>query len=240
MDLNITDELVKFLKKNHRDFVTLSGLPDSLKKNLTNKKKPANIEIKEVLTPHLGNVLMVKKGGRSDYLAFKQTEDELLFRVVQSRSGKSPGQMAVNIPFSKKEFISVLNRLLEQGKVQVRLGDNYNLKLYPADNTAFRSEEKRSEAEQPEPVPPVADVSEEKFRAAFQELERGKFYVRICDMRRRLNWPEKEFDAMLRRLRDAGKLQLQGGDTDYFTPDELQASFVDENNFRMLTMMWRQ
>jgi hypothetical protein len=59
-------------------------------------------------------------------------------------------------------------------------------------------------------------------------------------MRRRLNWPAQEFDAMLRDLRDAGQLQLQGGDTDFFTKQDVQDCFVDENGFTMLTMKWRQ
>jgi hypothetical protein len=121
--------------------------------------------------------------------------------------------------------------MLEQNKIRaLKFNNKYVPVLYPVENVPSPSTTLEHKN----------DVTEEKFKEAYSVLEQGKFYVRICDMRRRLNWPSQEFDMMLVKLRDAGQLQLQDGDTDYFTKEDIRDSFVDENGFRMLTMMWRK
>jgi hypothetical protein len=232
MEQNITEQLVEFLRKKKVDFIALS------ESNIKTLKKLLGLkgDLKKNITPHLGDVLMLKRGSRnSTYLVFKQTDEDLLFRVVQSRSGKTTGTVADRSPFTKSEFVLVLNRLLEQGRVRaLKLNKDYIPVLCPAENIPhLGAAESKAQSK-------VADVSEEAFRAAFRELEGGKFYVRICDIRRRLNWSEQAFNMMLIELRDTGQLQMQDGDTDFFTGEDIRDSFVDENGFRMLTMMWRK
>ncbi|MDR1622807.1 MAG: hypothetical protein LBS00_10575 [Synergistaceae bacterium] len=231
MEQNVTDQLVKFLRSQKEGFIALSDSNQEFKK-LKKQLEQLGLkgDLKKAIGPYLGDVLMLKRS-RPTYLVFKQTDEDLLFRVVQSRSGKAPGTVANKIPFTKNEFLTVLNRLLEQGRVRaLKFNDKYVPVLYPVESVPFPS--MASEHKN--------DVSEEKFKEAYSALEQGKFYVRICDMRRRLNWPSREFDMMLIELRDAGQLQLQDGDTDFFTKEDIRDSFVDENGFRMLTMAWRQ
>jgi hypothetical protein len=85
-----------------------------------------------------------------------------------------------------------------------------------------------------------AKVSEETFWNAFDRKEGGRFYVKIHELRDELNWSRDQFDRMLESLRDRGVLQLQDGDTDYFTYKNIEDSYVDENGFRFLTVMRRK
>jgi hypothetical protein len=214
MEQDMTERLVKFLRDRKTDFILLSKIEQDLKKQLGLKGS-----IKNAVAPHFGERLMFRMKGKSVYLCFKMPDEILLFRVVQARAGQTPSTILQKSPFKKDEFLTLLNRLTERGEVRAtKFGQKYVPRLYPAEN---------------------AGGNEESFRAAFRELEGGKFYVRICDMRRRLNWSASEFDAMLERLRDAGQLQLQGGDIELFTQQDIHDSFVDENGFRMLTMKWR-
>ena len=242
---SITEELLEVLKKKKVDFLTFSqALSTGLKKRLELAKKPTAAQIEKALLPYLGGVLMM----RGKYLALKQTDEELLLCVLRKSNWKIPRMDLV--PFKKDEFFNVLNRLLEKSIVRVQKIDKEKkvLLLAPGEETLKPSQqppraeptEKAFKAAELEPLPIGKTVSEEAFKAAFQELERGKFYARICDMRRHLGWSAQEFDSMLTGLRNAGKIQLQTGDTDFFSEEEIRDSFRDENGSRKLTMMWRQ
>jgi hypothetical protein len=150
-----------------------------------------------------------------------------------SKDGETVGQFGKKIPVKKEMLYEPINVLVDKGLVQIKLSKTLLPCLY------------RTNTEVPKNTPVVPQQkeeprTEEQFRAAFQELERGRAYVRICDIRRRLNWSEQAFNMMLIKLRDAGQLQMQDGDTDFFTKEDIRDSFVDENGFRMLTMMWRK
>jgi hypothetical protein len=230
METRIEDRLTECLKKKKTDYMTLGSLPDSLKRRLTGKSRSTAAELKKCVTSHLGETLMLKQGGRYIYLALRQPEELLLLGIVRKRTGRAAG--AGNTPFRKEEFIAVLNRLLEQGKVLVRLNKDCKPLLFPA--------EAGTETPQRETDAGVSGegVSGERFESAYRELQGGKFFVRVCDLRRRLNWGRREFDGTVAALRDAEKIQLQSGDTAYFDEQDIADSFVDENGFRMLTLMW--
>jgi hypothetical protein len=219
MEQDMTERLVKFLRARKTDFILLSKIAKDLKEQLGLKGN-----IKNAIAPHLGERLMFRVKGNGVYLCFKMPDEIFLFRIVQACAGQTPNAMLKNIPFKKDDFLTLLNRLTERGEVRaMKFNKVYVPCLYPVENAGEK-----------------ADVSEESFRAAFRELEGGNFYVRICDMRRRLNWSASEFDVMLKKLRDSGQLQLQDGDIELFTQQDIYDSFVDENGFRMLTMKWRQ
>jgi hypothetical protein len=222
METSVAERLAECLKKKKTDYMTLGSLPDSLKRRLTGKASPSVAELKKCIAPHLGEMLTLRQGARAVYLALGQSEESLLLQIVRKRAGKAPS--AHNTPFKKEEYVSVLNRLIERGKVLVRLKKDCEPALFPAPETDARE---------------AKDETEEQFESAYRALEGGKFFVRVCDLRRRLKWTDRAFDGMAAALRDAGKIQLQAGDTAYFSERDIADSFVDENGFRMLTLMWR-
>ena len=75
-----------------------------------------------------------------------------------------------------------------------------------------------------------------EFKRVFDELDKGRIFVRICDIRRKLNYSREEFDQLLVAMRDAEMIQLHVGDASTVTQDELADGFVDENGFRMGTV----
>ncbi|MDR2174463.1 MAG: hypothetical protein LBO82_00820 [Synergistaceae bacterium] len=245
MTTGVAERLAECLKKKKTDCVTLGSLPVSLKRLLTGKPRPAAAELEKCATPHLGENLMLKRSGRYVYLALRQPDESLLLGILRKRAGKSPS--ANNTPFRKEEFIAVLNRLIEQGKILVRLNKDCKPLLFPI---PARSPEAPAGAEKAglnanlninqnaNQEAGRESVSAERFESAYRELEGGKFFVRVCDLRRRLGWGRKEFDGTAAALRDAGKIQLQSGDTAYFSERDIADSFIDENGFRMLTLMW--
>ena len=225
MKRSVTEELVKILKDKKTDFILLSALPADFIKRLELAKKPKVTLIAEKLSPHLGNDLAIKDVARSKYLAFKLPDEILLCRTVQKHNGKIPRMDRV--PFKKDEFFSILNQMLEQGTIRHKYVKNK------------KGYEPILVEGAPPPLSPPLPPTEKMFEEAYFELERGKFYVRICDLRQHLGWTVQEFDKILTGLRDSGKIQLQGGDIDYFTKDDISASFIDENGTLKLTVMWR-
>ena len=226
MERSVTERLIEVLKKKKADFILLTALPAALgfPKGLTVKQIEKNI------TPHLGEAFMLIKKGNSIYLANKQPDEALLLLILKKFEGKKP--RPDKTPFGKDKYLNLLNRLLEQGLISVKLDKDYKAFLYPAQAI--------KKAPQLNDETSGKDVSEKRFKEAYLELERGKFYARICDLRRLLGWATKDFDAMLTGLRDAGKIQLQAGDIDYFKKEDIDASFIDENGTLKLTVMWRQ
>ena len=230
MKRSVTKELAGVLKKKKADYISFGKLyvtlPAALSMQLGLTSGSNGTQIAKILSPHLGDDLAIRNGARSKYLAFKLPDEILLSRIVKKNNGKIPRMDW--IPFKKDEFFGILNRLIEQGAIRhkyVKKQNSYVPILALVEGPRLSKN---------------ANVSEEKFKTAYQELERGKFYVRICDIRRYLNWTVLEFDAMLTGLRDSGKIQLETGDTDFFTKEDICESFVDENGFRRLTMVWRR
>ena len=88
-----------------------------------------------------------------------------------------------------------------------------------------------------------AEANEQAFWDAMEKRGKGDAifrFAKIADVRRdlrELGWSDGQVDNMLGNLRDRGLLQLQDGDTDYFTKQDIKDSFVDENGFRFLNMM---
>jgi hypothetical protein len=235
VEQNLTEQLVKFLQNKKADFIRVKELPTSLTKQLGLKANAEAAEIAKKLTPHLGESLMLKRGNPSTYLVFKQSDEDLLFHAVQRQTGTTPGAIAKKIPFRKNEFLTLLNRFIEQGTIRVEFSaEKYKPILYPGAPIP------------PEPKSDTEDkdrgvvISPEAFRKAFQKLERGKIFVYIYELRRHLKWPREEFDAMLQKLRDTGTIQLYTSDATTMTPDEIADGFVDKNGFRMGSITWNQ
>lgn len=86
----------------------------------------------------------------------------------------------------------------------------------------------------------VEPLTVEEMKAAYDELNvNGRIFVRICDMRKKINRSREEFDGMIKTLRNSGKISLHIGDASLMNIEEVKACFYDENGFRMGTMVWK-
>ena len=85
-----------------------------------------------------------------------------------------------------------------------------------------------------------AELTQPKFRAAYDELHTFREFVRICDLRRSLNASPKDFDNMIRTLRDNRTIRVIRADESELTQDEIRDCFVDENNLLMSLITWQR
>jgi hypothetical protein len=215
-----------------------------LKKELGLKSNAKSGEIGKSLIPYLSEKLDIrKKGNSSYYLCLAQPLDEIVFHVLNSKDGETAGQLGRRVPLKKNELQESINVLVDKGLIKIKLNKTLLPCVY------------RVSAEVPTCPPPASQKKEEprteepktreirtaeQFRAAFQELEQGKIFVDIHALRRRLNWSREEFDTMLQKLRNDGRIHLYAGDTSTMTPDEIKDGFVDKNGFHMGSITWNQ
>ena len=82
------------------------------------------------------------------------------------------------------------------------------------------------------------DYTQAKFRKAYEELHIFREFVRICDLRRKLDWPREAFDGMIRTLRDNRIIRVIPANEADMTKDEIQDCFVDESNTIMGLITW--
>ena len=235
---NVTEQLVEFLQSAGTDFSPLSKLPKSLKSRLGLKNSAKVGEIKDTITPYLGEKLEIRKKGNSFCLYLAQTLEEAILRVLGSKGGETFKQLKQKASAEKNELRDTLNLLVDKGLIYIKLSQDLQPCVY------------RTSGEPPKSAPAAPQKKEEsrtqelrtqeQFRAAFLELKQGENYVDIYALRRRLNWSREEFDAMLQKLRHAGTIHLYAGDTSSMTPDEIKDGFVDKNGFHMGSMNWDQ
>ncbi len=230
---NITEQLEGLLRKNNVEFMTLTDLKKELSGSalwlqLGFKKKtvPAS-EFKKGLALHLGEKLTFKAKGRSFCLALNQTDEEFIVHAIQKNPGKTPAELLKKLFFTKDKYIVYLNALIQQCRICTKLNDQYKCIAFSCESTP------------PLISPPPENFTVEKFQAAYRELEQGRFYVRVYELRRHLSWPRDKFDTMVKTLRNARIIQLQAGDTENLSGKDVEDSFKDENGFLMLTLMWR-
>lgn len=231
---NLSQTLIDFLQKNSSDFLTISKLirlPKQTRDALGISQKSKNVDIIKATEPYYGDKLLILKGSKSSFLAYNIPKEQIIYNYVQKHPGKSPGQIAQYLPMVKKEFIQGLNTLLESDEAKVTLTENYTLKI-------FVTEKK------PKISIPLAPQKEADpvtlFKKVFDKLNKGKKYVRICDIRRELNWPREKFDTTMENLRDNSTIQLHEGITSTMDESEVKDSFVDENNFLHVNISWRE
>jgi len=162
------------------------------------------------------------------YLAYSNVSDEE-FVKESLQTLKKPltlTTLAGDVPINKAEFVAVINRMLDTKQIQVKINDKFAIAelVFPSEPDDYRS----------------GPDDYRLFREAFEKLDRGRIYVRICNMRRELRWNEKRFNDVLDNLWTAGKIQLHAGDVSSMTEEDVNLSFVDENNFFYATLTWKK
>ena len=232
--------IIQNILDQHKGFVNLKTLPSlisaELRLELGLKNGLTGPVIRKKLEPHLEDKFIFHKKGLILYLMTPCEPDELVISLINSTKSASPKLIARSLPFTKKEFLEIVFNLIEEGRVKLTLNENLDAKLI-----VVPEQERKVTASVPvveEKGAKTGDYSPRKFREAFDALDKGRIFVRICDLRRKLDWPRDVFDEMLRTLRDDETIQLHEGDASTMTPEENADCFTDENNCRMGTVTW--
>ena len=233
------DELIaKIFKENHRTFMTLKQvvfhMPMQAKRdfgvlNLTNAA-----EMQKILDPFLDKKKYVfHRRGTFIFIIDPKPHEDFILEILEKKA-RTPKDIARLVPFSKKETSQLISELVDKKILSLKLEEDLQTRVY-----IIKKEKQPVEEPVPEtPKNSYAEYTVENFRNAFRSLDKGRIFVRICDLRKTLGWPRQIFDSALKQLRDAKLIQLHAGDVTLMTPEEVQDCFIDENNFRMGTVTW--
>ena len=228
---NIADSIQNVLEKN-KGFMTVKGLVSSMSEDNKRilgirKSDSAKIIQRKIDKSAEGRFIFMSKG-RSVYILVPCEPSEFVLGLLSEKKAFDT-KMITGLPFTSAEFYAVINELADEGRITTHYDEKGRPKIFRASGTAKAV---RSEAADD------GEYTREKFKAAFDSLDRGRIFVRICDLRRSLGWPREIFDGMIRDLRDDETIQLHTGDASLMTPDEVADCFIDENNFRKGSVTW--
>lgn len=228
---SIADSIQSVLDKN-RGFMALSRLPSHMGLQLRNKlgiksKTPVKVLLKK-LESVLEENFVLRKKGNTQYILTPCDPAEFVLAELSEDKPMTPNTVASILkPFTKADIAAILTELAESGRVKTIYTDKLEPQIFSVGGNIIGTA-----------YEPKGEYTLEKFREAFSELDKGKVFVKICDLRRMLDWPREEFDDMLRNLRDREIIQMHIGDEHLMTPDEVKDSFVNELNYLMGTVTW--
>ena len=230
----IADAIQKILDANN-GFMPISSLDKEMSRDLKaelgfKSADPMKIKAKKLIAA-TGDRFILRDKRRSSkgksqmsyYILTPCDPAELILALLSREEVMSPKGLARKMPFTNRDVCTLLNELVKAGKVTTM----YDEMLEPKVSII---------AGKAEPKP--GKYTQAKFREAYDELHKSREFVRICDLRRSLNWPREVFDEMVRRLRDSMAIHMAQVDNRYYSEDELADCWVDENNYRMGTVSW--
>ena len=241
---SIPDVIQEILDKN-RGFAAISQLPKMMPAEFRQKLGIKSNEAVKILIKKLEPVLedrfIFRKKGNTLYVLTPCDPAELVMAELSEDKPAKVSDIAKNLKFLKNSDIAaILTELINSGRVRVELDEKFAVKkVFSVVKKIFSVRKSAPEVVPDRKKPEVPEeYTLEKFKAAFDELDRGKVFVKIAELRRRLDWPREVFDRMLRSLRDNNTAQIYAADESTMTPDEIADCFIDENNYRMGTMTW--
>ncbi len=241
--------IAKVFEKHGAPFLTLKKfqnlLDDGDRQYLGLKKSSKQDDIKSALSPLPPPRQFVKYRG-SVYLLGGAPEDVAL-DYVRAKKSLTFKQLNAYFPMAKAPFRDLVNQLLDEGSIKVRLGNSDLPILYCA--------EKRPEAPSSEPVKAKTSPETSKgkaaedekvlseielFKRAYDAAGKGANYVFIHEIRKLLAWSRERFDKLLYRLMTDGYVAAHPGNPGTLNADEVKNSFEDEFGDLYITVTWRK
>ncbi|MBR4196841.1 MAG: hypothetical protein IKQ95_09050 [Synergistaceae bacterium] len=231
-----TADLIQSVLEKNKGFMTVKRLADSIgaegRYALGIKKGDSGKIIQRKIEQSEPGRFMFRAKGNRIYILEPSEPSELVLGLLSEKKAFDT-KIIGSLPYTSAEFYAVVNELVDDGRVIIKVSGSFTPKIYRAGEIVrVAISENNTESES------AGEYTPEKFREAFDSLDRGRIFVRICDLRRRLGWPREVFDNMLKDLRDREVIQLHTGDASLMTPDEVADCFIDENNFRKGSVTW--
>lgn len=230
----VTEELERRLKINNIKYMPLSQLKRELPKkikNFLNLDKKENRELKETFEPFLGNNLKIIKKikeKKTTYYLFDDSKKDdfnsIAFEYIINNLTKSIPTIVNQWPFSKKWSYEYINSLLNKKTFKVFFNENGTSFFLPFDLSPQHS---------------ITIDEVDIFKQTYFELENGRGFVKIFEIRRKIGWDNKTFDALIKKLLNQEKIVLKRGDPTKLSSSELSDSY-DANNFRYIALSWRE
>ncbi len=233
---NAADIIQEIIDKQKRPFMTVKSLTMSLGAKLRRvlgiEQCKSNTEIRHVLEPQIGDRFIFHKKGQVLYILVPCDPVDLVKAELSHDHPKGAAGIARVLPFSKADVSEILNHLLDTGEAKLILNELLDTRIIATGHYDSDSDSKSNSG--------ISTgryrCNQEEFIEAVKELDRGNYFVKIPELRKRLGWPRENFDDMLRFLRDREIIQMHVADDTIMTPDEVSNCFIDENNYRMGTV----
>lgn len=228
-------DFIQSILEEHKGFMKVKDLPavmdfDTRRKLGFMKKNMPVKNIMKIIEPLIEDRFIFSKKGSVQYILVPCDPSEFVINSLSHDKPMSPKVIAKTLPFSKQDFINMLNELEEAGKIRIILNENFEPRIILSDIHERHEEITRESTSS-------GGYTRERFKAAFDELERGQTFVNIPELRKKLAWPHDVFDEMLRKLRDEGIVQLHKTDLTIFEPEDF---FYDEENARRGMVTWHE
>ncbi|MBQ7216672.1 MAG: hypothetical protein IJS39_11900 [Synergistaceae bacterium] len=242
----IISEVERILEQ-HKGFILFSQVASSLSKGLRNKlciKSNTSPQIirKKLMPVIEENFIIRKKSNYTYVLTPCEVEDLVLAQLSETKPMPLGELVRMLKPFRKPEVTALLTDMVNAGKVRVKIEESYILKIFAwgAGHRAVRESRQVQAESQAQAVQTFRpeDYTQAKFRRAYDELHVFREFIRICDLRRALNWPREVFDQMIRTLRDNRIIRVIIADESELTQDEIRDCFIDENKTLMGLITW--
>ena len=253
----LAEEKIDFLQKillrhkikEKKSYVQLklTRVADLKEFGLAAKPAPTADQLEKALSPYLGSELALlkkkpttAKGKVILYLAYKLPhEDFVKESLLTLKKAFSLKALADDVPLSNKEFVEIFNRMLNAGQLHItKIDDKFAITAVQL--TSGSPVTAATTPLSPTPAPVSGHNDCELFQAAFEKMSRGRFYARICHLRRELGWSEERFNALLRKLRADGTVHLHAGDVSTMTEEDVIQCYTDENNFFYVNLTWKK
>jgi|GEM_PF-4446351 len=231
----ITEELERCLKNKNIKYMLLSQVKSELLKNIKiktylNLNAVENRELKDTFEPYLGDNLKIKKKTKqmkiSYYLLDDSKKDDfnsVAFEYIMNNLTKSIPTIVNQWPFTKKWSYEYINSLLNKKIFKVFFNENGTSFFLPFDLSLKH---------------PIKTDEVDIFKQTYFELESGRGFVKIFEIRRKIGWDNKTFDDILKKLLNQEKIVLKRGDPTKLSSSELDDSY-EANNFRYIALSWR-
>ncbi len=200
---SVSEIIQEILDKNKRPFITVNQLSITMGAEI---RRLIGIEdchtaaaVRKVIEPQVKDKFIFHKKGPVLYILVPCQPEDLV--------------IARSLPFSKADVAKILNNLVDSGRAKNKLNENLDTRYYLIDSPEKVQLSKVEPIHEPERTNThPSDYSREEFMKAFDGLDNGRIFVRICDLRKKLNWPRDLFDAMLMMLRDKELIQMHVAD----------------------------
>lgn len=182
----------------------------------------------------------IRKKGSSSFILNKSLQDTLLEYIAQT-SGKTIGEVAKAFPLKQVDLIKEANKLVEQGTVALQIQPKQKIELRSIE-LHFHLDEQQSETVETENTTSSSKADSDPvqtFKDAYDQANPGSHFVKIFKIRRYLNLPREEFDALLKTLASDEYFTLNMGNPGKLTREEVQDSFQDEYGDLYITVTWR-
>ena len=141
---NIPDVIQGILEKN-KGFANVKNLPSmlsaELRQELGIKNGLTGPVIRKKLEPYLEDRFIFHKKGALLYILIPCEPSELVISMINSSRSASPKMIAKSLPFTKKEFLEIINSLIEEGRAKLVLTENLDVKIIFIDNPVKKAVE---------------------------------------------------------------------------------------------------